>query len=366
MKMVRLCMILVLLLIMDATGTIRHSVEILVPPNHGSISSDELYIVGKTTAPFVDIFLNETRLKRLQVEDSIFHMRLNFGYGLNEVVVIPVDANGEAIQESADTAEVMFAPEFIKKYRKIYGMYNFHGSETTQECVRCHNKALENTEQMSDSASCLECHPEVKEGFKRHTPYDDKVCISCHALGDSLTGVARPNNLGTDPCFECHKDKINVFDKDHIHGPVAGGDCVICHDPHGSSYEHSLKSPEQILCFSCHSFTEKQLSQKVVHEPFRRGRCSECHDPHAANNKWVLVKSTESLCLGCHNLEENQKWHEHPYDVKPRNKVAAHLKLTEKGRLECLSCHNPHASRSEHLLKIGDEFTCLGCHEEKL
>lgn len=355
-----------LLSISGGTGVAGSSVEILVPPSHGSISSDELYVVGKTTAQFVDIFLNGTKLKRLEAEDSVFHMRLNFGYGLNEVVVVPIDSNGELSEEAADTVEVMFAPEFIKKYRKIYRKYTFHSSRPNEECVKCHNRTFEDSEQADDSASCIECHPEIKEAFKRHTPFDDKVCVSCHEFGDNLASGDLPKNLGADPCFECHRNKINMFEKDHIHGPVAGGDCVICHDPHGSSYDYSLRSPEQILCFSCHSFTEKQLGKNVVHEPFRLGRCSECHDPHSANNKWVLVKSSESLCLTCHDPEGTLKWHNHPYNVRPRKGVAAHLKLTGKGRLECLSCHNPHASQSEHLLKITNEFTCIGCHEDKL
>jgi predicted CXXCH cytochrome family protein len=58
--------------------------------------------------------------------------------------------------------------------------------------------------------------------------------------------------------------------------------------------------------------------------------------------------------------------HGHPFNVKPKKGAAQNVMLSRNGRLECISCHDPHASRSAHLLRTSQRNACLGCHGEKL
>jgi len=102
------------------------------------------------------------------------------------------------------------------------------------------------------------------------------------------------------------------------------------------------------------------------HAPFAAGRCGTCHDPHATANRWVLVKSSETICLECHDPQgDGLQNHNHPYDIKPQRTLTRDLRLSSKGHLECLSCHNPHATDSEHLLRTSQQNTCIDCHSEK-
>jgi predicted CXXCH cytochrome family protein len=104
----------------------------------------------------------------------------------------------------------------------------------------------------------------------------------------------------------------------------------------------------------------------IQHSPFDRGLCGSCHDPHATNNKWNLVKSSETVCMGCHaDVNGDMDGHDHPFNVKPKHRLVADLELSSSGRLECLSCHNPHASSVSHLLRTNKKFTCSGCHSDK-
>ncbi len=96
--------------------------------------------------------------------------------------------------------------------------------------------------------------------------------------------------------------------------------------------------------------------------------CLGCHDPHYAKAKKLFkVKNTvypnprtgkpidgvSALCLGCHNLEKfggaNVKpiflHMTHPVNVKPNPRIAqVPPKLLRNGKLQCVSCHDPHPS----------------------
>jgi predicted CXXCH cytochrome family protein len=108
------------------------------------------------------------------------------------------------------------------------------------------------------------------------------------------------------------------------------------------------------------------MNDLVVHKPFIDGQCGGCHDPHATNNEWVLKKSSEEICLNCHKPDTDLLNHRHPYNTKPKKKLASDLKLTPDGLLECLSCHNPHSSKQPHMLKTEMDAICIGCHMDLL
>ena len=40
------------------------------------------------------------------------------------------------------------------------------------------------------------------------------------------------------------------------------------------------------------------------------------------------------------------------------------LKLSEDGKLECLTCHEPHAAGAGYLLRSNRANVCLGCHPD--
>jgi predicted CXXCH cytochrome family protein len=66
----------------------------------------------------------------------------------------------------------------------------------------------------------------------------------------------------------------------------------------------------------------------------------------------------------CHFNDGTQKTHRHPFGVKPERELSVPLLLGDDGKLECLSCHEPHAASAEYLLRTTQANICLGCHPE--
>ncbi len=344
-----------------------NSLEILSPPPYISTQSDHLHVIGKTNAPIVEVMLNDEILYDLLVKDSIFHASIYFGYGVNEVRIIPIYSGESPEIDLSAKVEIMYGPQISRKYHKIFTPYYYHQIDTKETCYDCHIDFNQSIDSLSTDAGCLDCHKDLTTRFKKHTKVENKTCINCHQL-DMLTGATKHStNTETNLCYSCHTDKIGQFAQDYIHGPVAGGSCIICHEPHGSQFDKNLVNPQQILCFSCHDDLEEELELRVVHNPFNTGQCTACHDPHSTSNKWVLIKNSEEVCLSCHNPDnKSMEWHAHPYNVKPKRKLKVNVDLNENGKLECISCHYPHASNSEHLLRIDEDFTCIGCHTDVL
>ena len=70
-----------------------------------------------------------------------------------------------------------------------------------------------------------------------HYPYEEKECASCHNE-HSLGNMVEPQ---PGLCYLCHEDLGAQYN--YLHGPVAGGYCTACHDPHSSDNEKLLGSP---------------------------------------------------------------------------------------------------------------------------
>lgn len=355
---------IIMLTMLTHTGS-PSSIRMLTPPEYTGTDSDHLFVVGRTDASRVEIVVNNRKLYEAAVVDTIFHILITFGYGLNEVLVRPVEDDSVGPEHTA-RFEILASPYSTGRLRKLYPDYQFHDSDRERACVGCHPEQLDPGMSSSGGVACIGCHRDFEGRTLLHADLDRDDCATCHNL---QTHQVEPSGGGIsrNPCYRCHPDKIDKFDRQYIHGPVAGGSCAVCHDPHGSPFEHSLINAEEVLCFSCHEFGQESREMPVQHQPFRDGRCEVCHDPHATSYRWVLAKSSEKLCFECHTpLEGLFKDHTHPYNVKPKRRSPPSVQLSGSGKLECISCHNPHASRSEHLLRCDQENTCLGCHEEKL
>lgn len=342
--------------------TAEPALRIFTPPEHATVHSERVYIVGQTSSDSVELFVNGVSIGSVPVRDSMFHKLVEFGYGINEITVVARELSDDGVSVGRlEKVEALYAPTSNERFEKMYERYEFHGSDIESECVDCHNLDLSAGDTEKAKKSCLKCHTALAESFQSHAKAESGACVTCHVKSGEMTRTrSKTENL----CFTCHPERRGLFSQEYIHGPVAGGSCI-CHNPHGSNYEKSLVRPVQLLCFSCHENLEERMDDLVVHRPFERGDCVECHDPHASSNKWALVKTSEEVCLKCHD-PENGFDHNHPYNVRPQSKLNVPLKLTPRGQLECLSCHSPHSSSAEHLLRITSDFICAGCHQEKM
>jgi len=114
-----------------------------------------------------------------------------------------------------------------------------------------------------------------------HKPYSEKRCDDCHDKTTESGFVAKSK---TELCFVCHFDFIKGS---YVHGPVAVGDCLACHDPHTSVLPSLLKVRSADICAVCH---KEQRQALALHTSAATHAlvCVNCHSPHYGNVPYFL------------------------------------------------------------------------------
>lgn len=103
-------------------------------------------------------------------------------------------------------------------------------------------------------------------------------CRECHLKRDE----ARPGGAATALCYGCH-DRID--EKRYVHGPLAVGDCLVCHDPHSGYGAAHLRQEQESLCGNCHAGQES-LARTTCKASGKE--CVDCHDPHQSDRRYLL------------------------------------------------------------------------------
>ena len=235
------------------------------------------------------------------------------------------------------------------------------------------------------------------------------LCLSCHdgtiALGDVLnrtTQIAMSGGTTTMPVTSASYLGTDLSD-DHpisivysaalaatrgelaspasLTGPVrldATGQlqCSACHDPHNNANGKFLVMSNQAsaLCKVCHvknnwAQGDHALSNKTWNGsgpnpwPHTSGltvaanACESCHRPHsAAGKKWLQNAATEEdNCYPCHNgnvaakniqTEFTGKAYIHPVASTTGVHDPIEPAVAQSRHVECVDCHNPHASNA--------------------
>jgi len=177
-------------------------------------------------------------------------------------------------------------------------------------------------------------------------PDDIEDCGVCHPRSAREEGAWSRVEGKPETCAEaCHDD---IADHPYAHGPAAAGDCVACHNPHGSKYTRFLVTSPEKLCSECHD-TRDEETGSVSHFPFEDGECTACHSPHGGENKvFFSEKEIGKVCFSCHDEDEMKRDSQHA-------PVAAG---------DCTMCHKPHTSENAHLLVEKQPTLCLDCHDD--
>jgi len=224
-------------------------------------------------------------------------------------------------------------------------------------CGACHDINAELTASHSgynlDGANCLDCHdPHVGEGTnhmraKRHAPFADGGCETCHEAG--ADGKVVLNAEISELCAACHDQVSDEMGLAHVHAPFEAGECVICHSPHASGNDYLLNRAEPTVCLDCHDDHKALMKATVKHPPFADGRCTDCHRPHASPYPSLADKPAESLCLSCHER------------LKKEIEGGAAHEPAAAG--DCGACHEAHGGEVAGLLKKTRADLCAGCHD---
>jgi len=125
-----------------------------------------------------------------------------------------------------------------------------------------------------------------------HEPQKD--CTLCHGKRKQQRGFSLQVRL-TAPvpklCYGCHTDY--TVSASFVHGPVAIGQCLFCHNQHKSKIKHLLKEPEPKLCYLCHDINTVELIP--AHFKNQQFACTGCHNAHASPVKALLKGASSQM-----------------------------------------------------------------------
>jgi predicted CXXCH cytochrome family protein len=128
------------------------------------------------------------------------------------------------------------------------------------------------------------------------------------------------------------------------HQPFLADNCTGCHEPHGSDYTPLLVEAQPALCYNCHPAIQNQFAQSSRHPIGVDLQCGSCHNPHAAQYQGLVSAQDNSFCYQCHA------------DAQPLYADSKHSVLL------CVKCHTPHGSAYQPILVAENPDLCLTCH----
>ena len=195
--------------------------------------------------------------------------------------------------------------------------------------------------------------PLTYRSYRLHPALEDG-CQGCHLAKDGRLGIVM---VLKEACYGCHDNFEQGGEEGgtwYLHAPVAGGECVSCHEPHVSTRQKLLKKDG--ICFDCH---DPFPAEGTVHIPVKYGECTACHSPHAGPAPKQLRRVGNALCLGCHETPHTQH---RSAEVKGQlTKIPPDFPV-ENGELSCLGCHRPHQSTERRLFRVKQGEMCQTCH----
>lgn len=123
-----------------------------------------------------------------------------------------------------------------------------------------------------------------------HGPYAAKLCDSCHDSQATNALVVPAEQL----CNRCHE--LGAA-KAYVHGPLASGGCMVCHDPHRSANRYLLVSASDTFCLQCHArgslsrlgeVAGAEADASVDGHAGDSANCTECHEAHMSDRRYLL------------------------------------------------------------------------------
>lgn len=353
--------LLIAAIVLSAIGLSKESaraadgqLSIVYPPNNVYVTQPQVEIVGLAKDKSITeltVSVKGGKLvgdRTLAVSKGAFSFTVNLRAGLNQISV--TDAANKAVQ--SDVYVFLQNEKNKDKTPKGFSEYFLHSQlETKHECGECHNLrgAVPSYTRMKRSSTCMtgECHQTMGKSEFVHGPIASGTCVACHNPHGSKNKFHR-SRTGAEECYVCHENKKEDFAKANPHQPLADGRCIDCHDPHQSNAKFQVKAESvSKLCFNCHDSSIGKAT--YVHGPVAAGGCVVCHNPHASEQSKLLVQPEKTLCFLCH--EESKKRFERKFTHKP---------VTET----CVRCHKPHGSEAPMLLLKNENELCLTCHNK--
>jgi predicted CXXCH cytochrome family protein len=130
-----------------------------------------------------------------------------------------------------------------------------------------------------------------------------KNCLPCHSNQSEQASTDQPNLVAPVPelCYGCHKEYISL--EGWVHGPVATGNCLLCHEPHKTDNKFLLSKPIPELCCQCHE--ARSLKSVANHSDESHAHCNDCHDGHASPGRMLLKQDFLKTDAGLDYVSKN-------------------------------------------------------------
>jgi len=212
------------------------------------------------------------------------------------------------------------------------------------------------------SSLCGDCHEEVVAAFGGTAHGLDHAggprCVTCHTdgaehAGGELERASIPAGQAlVDLCQGCHARNLHRGLTGVAAHRAPAVDCGQCHSAHPDSpgQRSMLRQQPAELCASCHPAQVRELDRPYGHRLNRGGiECISCHDPHAGRGVDSLARdiSGDVACLTCHAEKRGPFVYSHVTGVTG----------------DCWSCHTAHGSSNPNMLtRSRVEQLCLECH----
>ena len=224
--------------------------------------------------------------------------------------------------------------------------------------------------------TCLSCHNGERmqhifrtahgQGASPDAPFAYLQCESCHGPGKAHAGRENVGaghtpviDFGRDAdtpvdeqnavCLKCHTRDVGMQWTGSTH-QVNQVSCADCHDLHATVDAVSVLTKQADVCYKCH-MKERADNLKPYAHPVRQGvmTCTSCHNPHHSPGEALLKRNTvNELCWSCHTELRGPYLFEHP-------------PVTEN----CLLCHKAHGSIQPGMLTQRAPLLCQSCHSQR-
>jgi predicted CXXCH cytochrome family protein len=240
-----------------------------------------------------------------------------------------------------------------------YSPTELHAANNNQSCELCHTGHYSDNDYLLSSSEekfCLKCHTNIKNLIQEkeiHSVLTDNDCLTCH-IAHYRKGEKYLTDDDPQLCFSCHPDKQGLENLAFPHPPLEDG-CASCHNPHAGV----LNDPQIEVCGACHEVEEDTFIESHIVK-FEIEQCSNCHDSHGSNSERLIYSNLhppyeDGDCESCHEEAMNRNdLHDNEICLNCHDEpepLGAHKpnKMNEK---HCVSCHSPHASNRDFLLKM--------------